>query len=210
MANVIENLLVGARNWSGQRWSGEFFPDDMPEDWQFDYYGQHFKTILMSQSEWKNWDAESIEDFEILHESEAFFITFELSTYDDGALAQLKYLKNLLKEKAYGVLALNLSQTTVNLLGDTMGSEGYQLTACAPKPQIMGWSCNSSEGVLTGEPMFLMSIAGVSPKEMKELIMPFLNSLPEGSTVGSVFVVDKKVSSQTLLDLKLLVELLGY
>lgn len=210
MANVIENVLVGAKGWSAERWNDEFYPDDMPEDWQLDYYGQHFKSLLLPQSEWQNWNAELIEDLEVLHEPEDFFITFELSSFNEASLEQLKYLKALLNDKAYGVLIMNLSQATVNLLGDTLIPDGYRLTACAPRPQIMGWSCDSHEGVLTGEPLFLIRMAGYSPKEMKELIMPFLNSLPEGSTAGSVFVVDDQASSQAVQDLKLLVELLGY
>ncbi|WP_024851295.1 hypothetical protein [Hydrogenovibrio kuenenii] len=210
MATKIENLLVGTRGWLHQSWNKNFYPDDMPEDWRLDYYNQYFKALLIPQDVWKQWDAAYIAEIEVLHEPEPFFIFFEVSDFSEVVLDQIKELKDLLKDKAYGVLGMNLSQAEINYLEDELADTDYKLTSCAPRPQIMGWSCDSGLGVLSGEPMFLIRMNDHPMSQLKDAVSPFLDSLPQDFPGGCVFAVDEDVSTKHVTDMKLLFELLGH
>lgn len=210
MADKIENVLVGTRGWLHKSWNESFYPEGMPEDWQLDYYSQYFKTLLVPQEVWVTWDKEFVEDLEVFHDPEPFFLFFEVSNFNEDLLEQLKTLKNRIKDKAYGVLGMNLSQAEVNYLEAELSSTGYKLTSCAPRPQIMGWSCEFELGVLTGEPLFLIQMNNHQMNQIKEVISPFLDSLPEGVLGGCVFAIDDDVPTKHMTDLKLLFELLGH
>jgi len=56
-------IFVGARGWQYPDWSGEFFPDDLPEDWRFSYYSNEQQAILVpfdylcryTKEDWAEW-----------------------------------------------------------------------------------------------------------------------------------------------------------
>ena len=41
------DLLIGACDWRYPRWVGDFYPDDLPEDWRLGYYGNEFPVVLV-------------------------------------------------------------------------------------------------------------------------------------------------------------------
>lgn len=66
MKNAKPEIRVGARGWNFEQWIGEFYPDDLPEDWRFSYYSNEFQTVLipsdyLTQFSLEDWQ-ESIED----------------------------------------------------------------------------------------------------------------------------------------------------
>jgi len=75
-------IRVGARGWNFEQWGGEFYPDDLPEDWRFSFYSNDFQTVLVpsgylvqfSVDEWEEW----IEDT-----SREFWFYIEISETDD-------------------------------------------------------------------------------------------------------------------------------
>jgi len=38
---------IGARGWLYQQWSGNFYPEDLPDEWRFSYYCNQFRTVLV-------------------------------------------------------------------------------------------------------------------------------------------------------------------
>ncbi|MCI0507134.1 MAG: hypothetical protein L0Z73_13635 [Gammaproteobacteria bacterium] len=56
-------ILAGTRGWQYPEWAGEFYPDDLPEDWRFSYYSNEFQTVLIpfdylqryEREEWVEW-----------------------------------------------------------------------------------------------------------------------------------------------------------
>ena len=66
MKNAKPEIRVGARGWDFEQWGGEFYPDDLPEDWRFSFYSNDFQTVLVPASyllkfSLDDW-SESIED----------------------------------------------------------------------------------------------------------------------------------------------------
>ncbi len=40
-------VLVGARGWEHEAWTGSFYPQDLPEDWRLTYYANAFRSVLV-------------------------------------------------------------------------------------------------------------------------------------------------------------------
>jgi hypothetical protein len=41
------NVLLGAATWQVPRWEQEYYPQDLPEEWQLSYYANEFSTTLI-------------------------------------------------------------------------------------------------------------------------------------------------------------------
>lgn len=71
MKSVRPEIRVGARGWEFEQWSGEFYPDDLPEDWRFSFYSNDFQAVLIpsqqltqySLDDWQEWIEDTSEDF---------------------------------------------------------------------------------------------------------------------------------------------------
>lgn len=47
--SVPSGLLIGTRGWQYPQWIGQFYPDDLPEEWQLGYYSNELNTVLLSE-----------------------------------------------------------------------------------------------------------------------------------------------------------------
>lgn len=45
-------VLIGACGWRHSEWTGEFYPDDLPEDWQLGYYGNEYQVVMVPADYW--------------------------------------------------------------------------------------------------------------------------------------------------------------
>lgn len=50
MPDSQHELLIGTCGWQHAAWSGSFYPDDLPEDWQLGYYGNEFRVVLVPRA----------------------------------------------------------------------------------------------------------------------------------------------------------------
>jgi len=46
-------VLIGAYGWQHKGWSGTFYPEDLPEEWQLGYYGNEFQLVVVPASYWE-------------------------------------------------------------------------------------------------------------------------------------------------------------
>lgn len=51
-------IKIGARGWCHPQWVGDFYPDDMPEDWWLPYYSNEFDVVLVPWDELQQADAD--------------------------------------------------------------------------------------------------------------------------------------------------------
>lgn len=61
MINLLSEVLVAARGWSHPAWLENFYPDDLPEDWQLAYYSNEFRAIVVPAQTWKDLDVADVE-----------------------------------------------------------------------------------------------------------------------------------------------------
>lgn len=53
-------VLLGAEGWLHPGWSGEFYPDDLPEDWRLTYYNTQFHAVFLPHAVWSGATAAEI------------------------------------------------------------------------------------------------------------------------------------------------------
>jgi uncharacterized protein YecE (DUF72 family) len=39
-------VLIGACGWQHNDWTGEFYPDDLPEEWRLGYYAHEYQVSI--------------------------------------------------------------------------------------------------------------------------------------------------------------------
>ena len=70
-----KNLNIGAYGWKHAEWSGGFYPDDLPRDWQLTYYSNAFNCVLVPVEYWCEADTPDCEDWlESVHDDFRFHI----------------------------------------------------------------------------------------------------------------------------------------
>jgi len=45
-------ILIGACGWIHSKWCTDFYPQDLPADWQLSYYANEFPVVLVTPQEW--------------------------------------------------------------------------------------------------------------------------------------------------------------
>lgn len=98
MTNTHTEIFVATRGWSYPSWRGDFYPDDLPEDWQLSYYGNEFNAVVVPASEWVGLDCVEIERWvEDVPEEFNFYLEVEDISTDWEQTAELvKLLGNQL------------------------------------------------------------------------------------------------------------------
>lgn len=91
-----QGLRVGAYGWQHEHWLSEFYPEDLPKDWQLSYYANEYSTVLVPANYWQSeiWSPEQWQ--EDVPEHFMFFIECpKLDDYDDF-LEEVSFLGNQL------------------------------------------------------------------------------------------------------------------
>ena len=53
----MKNVLLGALQWKVPRWQDEYYPEDLPEEWQLSYYANEFSTTLIDVQQYLDEDS---------------------------------------------------------------------------------------------------------------------------------------------------------
>lgn len=83
MTNSSLELYIAARSWNHSSWRGNFYPEDLPDDWRLSYYSNEFHAIVVPESEWVDIDLVEIERWiDDTNEEFLFFLEVENSLAD--------------------------------------------------------------------------------------------------------------------------------
>jgi len=91
-------MRVGSRGWQYSDWVGEFYPDDLPEDWRFSFYSNEFHSILVPYEalaqyevdDWVDWAEDTQKNFSFYVEIAGTASWNEVEPYLDALGTQLK------------------------------------------------------------------------------------------------------------------------
>lgn len=61
MKNTNIELAIAAYGWSHSSWNGNFYPDDLPEDWHLSFYSNEFRAVVAPASAWSGFDPVEVE-----------------------------------------------------------------------------------------------------------------------------------------------------
>lgn len=203
----MESLQVGVKNWDRKAWVGNFYPQDMPEEWRLDYYSSQFGCVLLGEETWSCWQNEDIEEIYEALEGEAFYFVFEVrSILHQTGLEKLSLIKNRLKELAYGVLMFE-----VDNLSSLEQLDGLKVTLVSTEVCIQNaWRLEFNDYILSGEPVGLIRSLPSDPKQQAPLIKKFMESLPVEKEGAFMFVTDENVQAESVRNLKIMAEFMGF
>ncbi len=191
---MLENIEVGARGWACQ----DYYPEDLPEDWQLDYYSNDFSALLVPQSQWRSWDREAWAVFADSADT-LRWIGFEWCTPSEtDAAALYAGLEGLAETIAaeLGVLALDAAAPAL--------PSGVAVTCRGTVPAV-GWHWQD----LSGVPVGYVDALPQDLKAQRALLESFADALPDKNS-GAPFIVGGGCANiAQLKQFKQLVELLG-
>lgn len=73
--NVKTDIQVGAYGWAHEHWRGDYYPDDLPEDWQLAYYSNDFNCVLVPADQLLTKASVPVEAWlDEVHENFRFFV----------------------------------------------------------------------------------------------------------------------------------------
>lgn len=49
---LFPNFIIGTLGWDHSSWQGRFYPEDLPKEWQLDYYSNFSRLIVVPESIW--------------------------------------------------------------------------------------------------------------------------------------------------------------
>ena len=55
------DFTVAARGWRHPAWRDDYYPEDLPEDWQLSYYSNEFRAVVVPADYWPTVDEAEIE-----------------------------------------------------------------------------------------------------------------------------------------------------
>ncbi len=68
-----KTIRVGACDWDHAHWQGDFYPDDLPQDWRLSYYANEFSTVLVPEARWRAEGVDFEQWAEDVHEGFRFY-----------------------------------------------------------------------------------------------------------------------------------------
>jgi len=58
-----DRLLLGMSGWPHPEWEGGYFPEDLPDDWQFAFYSNDASCLLLRAREWEHLQGGLVEEW---------------------------------------------------------------------------------------------------------------------------------------------------
>jgi hypothetical protein len=205
----LENLQIGLYGWHRTDLVGQFYPEDLPSDWQLDYYSNAFRVVLVPQLEWITWDEDDLET--IIEAVEApFYFYFAV---EDGLtaedLSQLTRVVGALKAQACGVVVWSEKPFKKPEI------VGLPVTLISTQYKLPGWSWQNQSLWMSGEPLAYLPGLTANAKEQVVLLKAFMQSLTESKLVkkglAAPFIVGgDAIDMEQVTNLKVIGEFLGY
>ena len=216
----MENLQIGTCGWQHDNWLGGFYPEDLPVDWQLDYFSNAYRVLLVPQSVWSGWCNEDIDTVDEAVESPFYFyfaVETDLDSLDAVLLSQLEKIVSVLKSQAVGIVVWSEGPFTQVELA------GLPVTLVSTQQKLPGW-CWQYQGLwMSGQPLAYLSELTTDPKAQVVILKNFMRSLSSvtaDSSSKSVTTIEsqgvacivggEEIDMQQVANLKTIGEFLGY
>ena len=60
---MTEELLVGTIGWDHDNWVGDYYSNDLPDDWRFAYYRNDYRSVLVPIDHFRSGDKEAVSEW---------------------------------------------------------------------------------------------------------------------------------------------------
>lgn len=201
----MDNLQIGSLGWLHESWIGSFYPDDMPEEWRLDYYSNVYRIVLVPESEWVRWDDEAIEELEESVEP-GFKFYFQVQDELSGdKVKQFNLIENALLGFIKGIVLFSEKAENIQ-----PRMEGYSVSLVSKTQVLEGWQWATGGYVCSGAPCGVVFDLDSDAKAQAQMIINYVESLPETQKEAPLFVAAEGVDTKMLTDMKTISEFLGY
>lgn len=128
-------LLLGLRGWPHPEWEGDYFPEDLPADWQFAYYANEAGCLLLPADDWLNLSPEALSEWlEDCPSWFRFYLEWPDAACSTGAAERLKLFDGqvgaILDAAASSVPAEGISVWRAQDPGAWVDSRGRKRLVC--------------------------------------------------------------------------------
>ena len=200
----MDNLQIGAFGWQNEAWKGEFYPDDLPEEWMLDYYSNMYRTVLVPEKVWMDWDSEQIEEVaDAVEEPFAFYFEVQESC-QEGKERQLAQIAEEFTYKAAGVVLFSESAAVQS------SCAGLPVTLVSKSQTLPGWHWVNEGYTCSGALCGVVDVVSDDAKQQTALLQSYMQNLPAGALGGALLVKTDSVKIKQLFNLKTIGEFLGY
>ena len=188
--SLHQSMCLGSRGWRHESWDEDFYPDDLPEDWQLSYYANEFSTVLIPADYWLADDIDLDDWCEDVPESFVFYLEYP------GAESQAAF------NKLCGRLGHQLGGVLVEASDDLpVGIPVYYRSELGRDRQIWQPGNAASSGV------GMIKLAGADMKTCRAWLEQFDRAC--AGNLAALLVSDNDVDIKKLQELKTLIELMG-
>jgi hypothetical protein len=221
----FKSLNIGAYGWKHENWSGGFYPDDLPSDWQLTYYSNAFNCVLVPAEYWCEQELPDCEEWlESVHEEFRFHVACDERLLECLPLEELEAHLNILKPALASLVFLADSpgsESSIGQFASLIESLGVDVFSVESK---FGQAMPDQTSRIWHKPgdslaaRFACIDDDVSDmREARQIIEAFVRQLPAGAAAdesgdmneATLIVADPELEADTLSKLRSVVEIMG-
>jgi len=130
-------LWIGARGWRHASWVGDFYPDDMPQEWWLAYYSNEFDAVLVPWAYLQDMQSDALQTWlDDTDENFAFFVELPLS----ASKKHVSIILDAFKPRLGGIL-LNQITTAAEVTANVKAATDWIENAKQYAPIAVAWDC---------------------------------------------------------------------
>jgi hypothetical protein len=201
-----DNVNVGAYGWLHPHWLGGFYHEDMPEEWQLNYYSNEFNCVLVPADYWHaehGYDCDSWLDD--VHENFVFYLELPATLLTDRAKKQFLQQVTLLQPKLAGIVV------------NEQARQPWLQKLAAVSPLYRMDVSNFDDKNLTDENLLLAAGLAILPDDLSDLrqcrqtLSDYFDVIKSESVAQpySLIVVHPQLSVTRLAQLRSVIEIMG-
>ena len=188
--NHRHGLRLGARGWQHPGWATDFYPDDLPEDWQLSYYANEFHALLLPLSTLRSLDCEPAELIDEVPEGFRFYLLDDLQCSAEQRAEQAAVFQPCLG----GVIDHSLQRMLLD-------SHNQPLAQDDPASRLWTPQQGGASGIA------VLALGDLDLRRWRGQMEQF--SRDSGGNLQALFVSDEQIDISALHQLKTLIELMG-
>ena len=200
----MDNLQIGTYGWQYDSWIGGFYPEDIPVEWQLDYYSNAYRVILVPEQAWLSWVENEFEEILDAVEGDFGFYFEVVDDLNSSKKEQLTKIVGIFSEAAKGVVMFSEKESREN------SCCGLPVTLISKSQVLPGWQWQVQDFTCSGEPCGMVFELTNQPKEQTALLKSFVGGLPDEYEGAPLFVKGSDIDMTQVYSLKTIGEFLGY
>jgi len=207
---------LGAYGWQHKHWAGTYYPEDLPADWQLNYYSNDFRTVLVPVDYWQTITPEDCyewldavdDEFQFFAEVSDEMFSAELMASTSAMLEQLSPQLSALVFLGHELQLMPEAKTLLQRLGITIYAADTRLLSAEGLNVMPLWQqadpCVSDLALIKDN----LKDLRLSREQFEKFIQSYSLS-PTGDEVN-LFVTHPQLQAHDLSKFRSVLELMGY